>query len=324
MKYTYLILVHLLMAFSTYAQTQITLKGKVVDDASKEPLSYSYVTIGGVALGTVTNGEGDFVLNIPAEYKNNNIVFSYVGYARQLYSVSTLQKMTPLIVSMKIDATVIDEVVIKARKQISAKQLLKKVINNIEENYSQTPVLFEGYYRETIAENGAFISFADAVVEVNYAPYQEKSYKWKDFRSEAQNSMVSLGNSNIYNGRALHRGHFDWQTINKDQAKVIDSRSSFKLTKTDMTANIECGPMGIFSADYLKYKAAFFNDAKFKKFNFELGEVLMKDVGYVYVLSFRTALTKELMQALENKGKLKPFYKAMRNKVLQGKIYTLY
>ena len=112
-------------------------------------------------------------------------------------------------------------------------------------------------------------------MEVNYAKYQEKSYKWKDYRAEGMQAVATLSNSNFYNGRSLHRSHFHYRTVGNDQAKVIDCRSSDNLTKTDMFANIQAGPLGIFSKDYLKYKAAFFADNKFKKFDFELGEVLL-------------------------------------------------
>lgn len=293
-----------------------------MDSESKEPLSFAYVTLNGVALGTVTNGEGEFVLNIPAAHADKSVVFSYLGYVRDIYSISELKVKKPLVVPLTKDFTQIEEVVVKPDKNISAKQLLKKIFKNIEQNYAQEPVLFEGYYRETVAENGAFISYSDAAVLVHYAPYQEKSYKWSDYRVEAQFSISSLSNSNMYNGKSLHRGHFHSRTVNKDQAKVIDSRSSKNLTKTDMYANVQAGPMGIFSKDYLKYKAAFFGDKKFKNFDYELGEVLLDGVGYVYVLSFRTSMTKELMEALEKKGAFKPFYKVGRNKALQGKIYV--
>ena len=321
MRFLFLLLAQLAFSFSVFSQTQIQLQGKVLDSKTLEPLAFSYVTVQGVALGTVTNGEGEFLLNIPTKYKDNNIVFSYLGYLRKSFSINALQALNPLVVNLEENTTLIGEVVIKPKKKISAKQLLKKVFKNLEENYPQEPTLLNGYYRETVAENGAFISYADAAVEVHYAPYQEKSYKWSDFRLEAQSSITSLSNSNMYNGRSLHRGHFHSQTINQDQAKVIDSRSSKNWTKTDMYANIQAGPLGIFSKDYLKVKAAFFSDKKFKKFEYELGEVLMKGVGYVYVLKFRTALTKEEMEELEEKGRLRPFYKASRNKVLQGKIY---
>ncbi len=321
MRLLLFLIFNLVLVFPLSSQTKITLKGTVIDSLSQQPLAFSYVSLNGVALGTVTNGDGEFVLNIPAEYKDKSVVFSYLGYVRKIYSISALRKLSPLVVSLERDITQIEEVVIKPEKKISAKQLLQKVIKNIELNYAQEPVLLEGYYRETVAENGAFISYSDAVAEVHYAPYQEKEYKGSDYRVEAQYSISSLSNSNMYNGRSLHRWHFHFLTLNSDQAKVIDSRSSKNLTKTDMYANVQAGPMGIFSKDYLKFKAAFFTDKKFKQFDYEIGEVLMKGVGYVYVLSFRTVLTKELMEELDTKGKFKSFNKVRRNKPLQGKIY---
>lgn len=316
-----LLFIHLVLYNSLIAQSQVTLKGKVLDGESGEPLSFSYVTLSGVALGTVTDGDGEFLLNIPAAYTDRSIAFAYLGYERKILPISTLAKMDPLMVRLEKDVKQIKEVVIKPDKSISAKQLLKKVMSNIEDNYAQTPAILKGYYRETVAENGAYISYADAAAEIHYAPYQEKSYHWKDYRIDAQRSISSLSNYNMYNGKSLHRGHFHSQTMNADQAKVIDCRSSKNLTKTDMYANVQAGPMGIFSKDYLKFKAAFFGDKKFKKFDYEIGEVLMKGIGYVYVLSFRTAITKEEMEELEEKKLYKAFYKASRNKLLQGKIY---
>jgi protease II len=322
MKPLCLFLVPFFLSVSLLAQSQLTLKGMVTDSDSDEPLSFSYVTLTGVALGTVTDGDGAFVLNIPAVHADKSIVFSYLGYERKTYAISALAEMSPVIIRLGKDVKQIKEVVIKPDKSISAKQLLKRVINNIEQNYAQTPVLLKGYYRETVAENGAYISYADAAAEIHYARYREKSYSWKDYSLDAQRSISSLSNSNMYNGKSLHRGHFHSQTMNEDQAKVIDSRSSKNLTKTDMYANVQAGPLGIFSKDYLKYKAAFFSDKKFKKFDFEIGEVLMEGVGYVYVLSYRTVITKEEMEELEKKNKLKPFYKSYRFRLLQGKIYV--
>ncbi|MCH2213709.1 MAG: prolyl oligopeptidase family serine peptidase [Flavobacteriales bacterium] len=309
-------------SLSPLAQDLISLKGKVIDATTDEPLAFSYVTVEGVALGTVTDGDGEFLVNIPAQYRGNNIVFSYVGYVRTIYSIKDLQKLDPLVIQLKRDVELISEVVIKPEKKISAKQLMKRIIKNIEQNYAQEPVILDGYYRETVAENGAFITYADAAAKIHYAPYQEKSYHWKDYRLDAQRSIATLNFGNMYNGKSLHRGHFHSSTMNRDQAKVIDCRSSDNLTKTNMVANVQAGPMGIFSKDYLKYKAAFFGDKKFKRFNFELGEVLMEGEGYVYVLSFRTVLTKEQMEELEKKGERRPFYKATRYKALQGKIYV--
>jgi hypothetical protein len=84
----FLLLFQLLLSFSIFAQSQVVLKGTVLDSESQEPLSFAYVTINEVALGTVTNGEGEFVLNIPVVHADKSIVFSYLGYVRDIYSIS--------------------------------------------------------------------------------------------------------------------------------------------------------------------------------------------------------------------------------------------
>ena len=69
----------MLMAFSTtlHAQNNITVKGTVTD-ASDEPLIGASVVVKGKASqGTVTDFDGNFVLNVPSE--STVLVFSYVG-----------------------------------------------------------------------------------------------------------------------------------------------------------------------------------------------------------------------------------------------------
>ena len=322
MKQLILLLFLIVLPLFFIAQTTTSLEGRIIDETSQEPLAYAYITLANHPLGTVSDGEGYFKLNVPSEFKNENLVFSYIGYAKQSHSIGELQKSKPLVIQMLKDATLIKEVVIKPRKKIDAKHLLKRIYANLETNYPETPTRYTGYYRESIAENGSCISYADAVAEINYAPYTSKKYNWKDYKSETVGSMIALGNSNLFNGKTLHQGHFHYRTLAKDQAKVLDSRSCNNPKNTSMTATIEGGPMGLFSADYLKFKQAFFGNKGWKKFHYQLGEVLLKDYGYVYLLSFRTALTKELMKELEKKHVRKPFYKAARNKVLQGKIYV--
>ena len=321
MKNLLLLLASFLLTISVNAQNLISLKGKVQDAHTNEPMPFAYISLKNVALGTVTDENGGFELHMPEKHLGDSITFSFLGYSPKTLAIADLVEQDHLLIKLQENAIEIEEMIVKARKSYTAKQLLKKVIKNIEQNYPQQPVNLDGYYRETVKENGAFISYADAVVSVNYAPYQEKKYKFSDYWNDLNGSMISLSPTGIPTGKTLHRQHFHYKTIEADMAKVIDSRSSDNLSQTNMISSIEGGPMGIFSNDYLKYKAAFFSDKKFKKFNFTLGELLIEGVGYVYVLSFRTTLTKEQMEKLEKKSKYKAFYKAARNKVLQGKIY---
>ncbi|MBL4709127.1 MAG: prolyl oligopeptidase family serine peptidase [Flavobacteriales bacterium] len=315
-----LITILLFSSSAFFAQNTITLKGKVQDSISGVPLAFSYLTLKGFALGTVTNGEGEFIFNIPIERKTETVVFSYLGYRNKTRTIEQLQQLNPILIQLNMSSNNLREVVVKPRKKISAKQLLRRVVQNIESNYSQEPVFLDAYYRETISENGAFIKYSDASVISHYDAYRKKGYKWKDFRNSGIGNVGSLSSFNYFGGARLHRIHFNHRTIANDQVKVIDSRSSDNLTTTAMNANIEGGPLSILGRDRLKYKHSFLGEKKFKKFNYELGEVRMPGKGWVYVLTFQTKMTAQELEETSDKRR-KKWNKAHRNKLLKGKIY---
>ena len=65
------------------------------------------MSIKGTPNGTVTDGSGDFKLNIPNE--KAIIVFSFVGYEQQEVSIGN---QTIINISLKIDTKALDEVVV--------------------------------------------------------------------------------------------------------------------------------------------------------------------------------------------------------------------
>ncbi|MEL7004900.1 MAG: carboxypeptidase-like regulatory domain-containing protein, partial [Bacteroidota bacterium] len=309
-----------LVSHKSIGQSRIQLSGMVVDAENSIPVPYAYVSLQDVALGTVTNGDGRFAINIPGNYVQQNIVFSYVGYERQVISITELQSREKIVIKLNPDVKVLREVVVKPRKPIKAKTLLKRVINRIPDNYPDESMLMNAYYRETITENGAYIKYADASVQYNYAPYKKGGFKWREYANAYGGVAGSLSRLNNYAGSRLHRIHFHQRTLKEDQVKIIDSRASADLTKTRMHANIEGGPMGILARDRVKFQKSFLGGKKFKKFNYELGEVIDEHGDWVYVLSFKTVITPEELDKLKKKS-IKQWSKANSYKLLQGKIY---
>ena len=62
-----------------YSQ-QITITGKVVDIATKEPLPFASIGILGKPIGLISNEQGEFDFHIPAEMRNDILVISMLGY----------------------------------------------------------------------------------------------------------------------------------------------------------------------------------------------------------------------------------------------------
>lgn len=119
------------------AQTGRTIKG-LVTDANGEPLIGCNVVVVGSNAGVITDIDGRFTLNVPADAKQ--IKVSYIGYVDQIIN---LHDRTDFKVILKEDNNALDEVVVVgygtqkkatltgAVEQVSSKALESRAVTNI-------------------------------------------------------------------------------------------------------------------------------------------------------------------------------------------------
>ena len=286
MKY-FLIIV--LIGIKSLCAQNIT--GKVITNDDKQPAAFATILIDGKGFGTATDENGEFNLSIPKQHQNEELTISFLGYLKKKIAINKLKVDQQNIIYLIKDVANLTQFNVVARKDFTAKQILKKVLKNIKNNYSQDTTHFDAYYRETLTENGKYIKYADAVCEFNYAPYQYKKYKWKELSSAYENPNT-LSNLSSSWGERLHRGHFYSRTLKTDELKIIESRSSDNLTKKNLTANIEGGPLGLLGKDRVKFQQYFLNKKKFDKFDYTLKETYdstYKELVYALYFTPKTA-----------------------------------
>lgn len=75
-------------------QAQFTVSGLVLDSASREPLSAASVFCQNTTLGTATNKQGEFTLNLKSG--GYDLIFSYTGYKTQTLRISDNNKLEVL------------------------------------------------------------------------------------------------------------------------------------------------------------------------------------------------------------------------------------
>nr|MCU0340905.1 carboxypeptidase-like regulatory domain-containing protein [Spirosomataceae bacterium] len=96
-----------LVSFGTWAQEK-RVSGTVLSADKNEALPGVSVVVKGTTIGTTTNGEGKFSINVPAK---STLVFSFVGFdAREL----VVGNQTNVEVTLLPSATVLNEVVVTA------------------------------------------------------------------------------------------------------------------------------------------------------------------------------------------------------------------
>ncbi|HFA50118.1 MAG TPA: hypothetical protein ENJ95_14000 [Bacteroidetes bacterium] len=303
----------------SFSQTSIT--GTVVDGATNDPLPFAYLKIEDIALGTVTEGDGKFKIDIPKKYDRKNIVFSYVGYEDLLFNVAELRNNNNAVIKMKTATNLLAEVIVKPRKLMKPKALLRKVISNIPKNYPSVPSLINGYYRETITENGAYIKYTDAACQYYSLPYTNKKHKWKEYQNSFNPFSGSLSTVFNFDRSSLHRVHFHHETLKDERVEIISSRSSLSLSRRGMHANIQGGPLSLFARDRAKYQKSFLGKHRFRGYDYKVDETQDENGNWIYVLSFHTKTTAAQLDALESKRNRRQWTLANKYKLLKGNIY---
>jgi outer membrane receptor protein involved in Fe transport len=117
----------------SYAQKDIEIEGKVVEEGTNIPLEYATITIKNtsgdkVITGGITDTDGNFKLDIkPGTY---NIYVEYISYKPKEYLNKKLDKSINLgTVSLALDIASLDEVTVVAEKTTVEVKLDKKVYN---------------------------------------------------------------------------------------------------------------------------------------------------------------------------------------------------
>jgi len=129
------VLMLLLCAFSSVFAQQKQIKGKIVDKKDGQPIPGVSVGIRGKTNNVSTNDKGEFAL--VADPSTDVLVFSYVGYVRQ---VVTLSGKSTLEISLAEDTNGLDDVIVVGYGTKKKSEILGSVANIKAEEIQDLPV----------------------------------------------------------------------------------------------------------------------------------------------------------------------------------------
>ncbi|MBB6004526.1 carboxypeptidase-like regulatory domain-containing protein [Arcicella rosea] len=107
--------IFLLLFYSFASFSQVTIKGKVIDEENNKPLPFSTVFVVGSSIGTIANENGDFILKV--SFGTIQIGASFIGYttvssvfeSKQLIAKTLTFKLMPVskeLLEVKIEGKV--------------------------------------------------------------------------------------------------------------------------------------------------------------------------------------------------------------------------
>ena len=144
------------------------IKGQILNKRNKKALAYASIGIRGKSIGTISNIDGEFLLNIKSEHFNDTITFSFIGFKNTEIPINDITN-DEIKVELREDHISLQEVVIRNTDPLA---LLKSAISNIDQNYPEKPSLLTAFYRESVSKNRNYMIYLESILDIYKSSYQ--------------------------------------------------------------------------------------------------------------------------------------------------------
>lgn len=129
---------------SILTDSNITIKGIILDYSDSSPLAYANIAIQNSSKGSISNEKGHFSLDITGLNDNDSLSFQYIGFQTQTISIADLQLTSTIY--LKEDIQNLKQVYVFGNP-LKAKDIIKMVIKNKDQNYSKQPLKSQTFIR---------------------------------------------------------------------------------------------------------------------------------------------------------------------------------
>jgi len=163
-----------LISLQSIGQNQLTLKGKVVNAATGDPLAFSTISLLGTTEGVVSNFLGEFEFTMAPNSLMDTIYVSMLGFQPYKALVKDIHFTNSMEIPLKESVVMLKEVEVFA-KELTALEIVNKVIEKIPENYPVSPYLLKGFTRSHKYECGTYVTLYEAAFSVYGQGYHKKN-----------------------------------------------------------------------------------------------------------------------------------------------------
>ena len=158
----------LLVSNSVLSQQREYIIGKLIDAKTQEPIVFASIRIKDRALGVISNVDGSF--KIPLKYKEYGdiIEISTMGYQTKEILIQDFLVYELNNVSLQPATIELEEAVVtaKKKKKLTARQIVRRALRSIPENYPVEPFSTVGYYRDYQLNGLQYVNLNEAILEV--------------------------------------------------------------------------------------------------------------------------------------------------------------
>ncbi len=183
-----------------------TVKGKVINQATNEPVSYTNIGLEDTFYGTASDGDGNFELKVPSEMVSKNIFFSAVGFKNYTLPVQSLFDKEFNVIKLQPQSYDIGDIDVAAQSKVLIR-ILRMASEDIPYNFIAGPFNLTTTYENNVTVNGSpeplrkmVVTVYDKTGYVNPSKldaYKSVKYSLKETKQTEANYRFATGTTNM-------------------------------------------------------------------------------------------------------------------------------
>ncbi|WP_452226347.1 carboxypeptidase-like regulatory domain-containing protein [Lacinutrix cladophorae] len=307
----------LFLGCTSYAQTE--LKNTVVDTLDSFPIASASVYIKNTTIGTVTNIDGNFVLQVPKKHENDTLIISSIGYSTYKTPIQEFNK--DVLIYLSEQQASLDEVILIAEpRPTTGNEIVLKAIKKLERNLPDSSYIQKGFLRHKERNKNEFKWLIESAISVYDSGYAASSAEHLKINVDQVRKSYDLRDVDSLFTYASYKNQ---NTKTKLKAKDISRRSvstqqllkaiKWNDTRVNGLQNLFQGKLNVLrNANNAK---ALFGDNILDTHQFTLDTILVDNERKLYKI--KIADSKDFV-GLETKGIFNEGYHA------QGWLYIYY
>ena len=272
------------LCLNSIAQTEV--KSKVVDFMALLPIESASIYIENTTIGTVSNVDGKFVLQVPREFINDTLVISSIGYKSFRTAISDFNNSED--VFLEEDIASFEEVVIVAEtRPKTGNDIVLRAIEELPENLPSQPYLQKGFLRHkerNKIEYKWLIESAITLYDSSYASGSKNNLKINVDEMRKSYDLRNLDSLFSYSSYLKHTRNLELRskTLRRDTIKTSSLIKAIKWNdrRVNGLGNLFKGKLNLVRNSNMKQ--ALFGERMLDNHQFDLDTILVDNGRKLY------------------------------------------
>lgn len=275
----------LLWGMSMFSQTEI--KNKIIDFGTLMPIESASIYVQNTTIGTVSNADGKFVLQVSDQFLNDTLVISSIGYKSFKTPVSEFDNTQEIYLDEDIAS--LDEIILVAEtRPKTGNDIVLKALEKLSENMPDTPYIQKGFLRHKERNRREFKWLVESAITLYDSSYTSntrrnlkinvdevrKSYDLRD--------VDSLLTYTAYLKEKGNRGNLTARNLRRDTIRTSSLIKAIKWNDTRINGleNLFEGKLNILRN--IDTKRALFGEDMLDTHQFRLDTILVDNERKIY------------------------------------------